>query len=787
MASLFPGYEYDIFISYRQKDNKGNRWVSEFVEVLKTELESTFKEEISVYFDFNPHDGLLETHDVNASLKEKLKCLVFIPIISRTYCDPKSFAWEHEFKAFIEQASQDQYGLMIKLPSGNVASRVLPVRIHDLESEDIKLCESVLGGYLRGVEFIYKEPGVNKPLTAEDDEKRNLNKTKYRIQINKTANALKEIISGMMAGAIVTGKESSAGQMPWEEARKEKKIEIKEKPAGIKRLRILSGVFSVLILAALIGVYFYPKFFKRDELKRLIASGEKVTLAVFPFQNMTADETLNIWQDAIQMNLINDLTNRGGLIVRQQETINGILQPQGKLEYATLSAGSAALISKKLNAEIFIYGSIQKSTSQIRLNANLVETATRDILKSIEITGPAGGGLSFSILDSLRKKVTDFLILSKLIRQFGSDGVLYTNVMNPGTNSEEAYRCYILGKKSFLKGDYTMAREWYRKAIKADSNYFDPSFELAWAYDSQGFRDSCIQLVISNYGKIDKWSGSQVAQLKLRANYNSYFGPPEKTIQLLEQVVELDEQATYMRGWLGETYEEAGQWDKASAQYERILEIYRSWGEQYLKNLPIYNGLAMCYLSTYQIKKLKRLLKEADHYCPDLESIPLTKVFIAFTEKDTATAIRYHNKYLAIINSKYHLSRVDSILYRGYWCLYCGKNDSAEIYWRKGCGIDPGNPEMLSHLLILLEKKNPEDFDFEDYSLIIDKLLNLTADKLTYYNYLDRKGMTYYKKGRTKEALEILQRTWNEAPYKLYAYKSHLDEVKKAIAGQTKI
>ena len=48
MASLIHGYEYDIFISYRQKDNKGDRWVSEFVNNLKWELESTFKEEISV-------------------------------------------------------------------------------------------------------------------------------------------------------------------------------------------------------------------------------------------------------------------------------------------------------------------------------------------------------------------------------------------------------------------------------------------------------------------------------------------------------------------------------------------------------------------------------------------------------------------------------------------------------------------------------------------------------------------------------------------------------------------
>jgi hypothetical protein len=35
MASLLPGYEYNIFISYRQKDNKGDRRVSEFVDALK--------------------------------------------------------------------------------------------------------------------------------------------------------------------------------------------------------------------------------------------------------------------------------------------------------------------------------------------------------------------------------------------------------------------------------------------------------------------------------------------------------------------------------------------------------------------------------------------------------------------------------------------------------------------------------------------------------------------------------------------------------------------------------
>lgn len=195
MTSIISGYEYDIFISYRQKDNKYDGWVTEFVDNLKRELEATFKEEISVYFDINPHDGLLETHDVEKSLEGKLKSLIFIPIVSQTYCDPKSFAWQQEFCAFNTIAKEDPFGRDIKLRGGNVASRILPIKINDLDPEDNELLEKELGGFLRAIEFIYKEPGVNRPLTSDDDPKTNLNKTRYRNQINKVALSIKEIIT----------------------------------------------------------------------------------------------------------------------------------------------------------------------------------------------------------------------------------------------------------------------------------------------------------------------------------------------------------------------------------------------------------------------------------------------------------------------------------------------------------------------------------------------------------------------------------------------------------------
>ena len=170
MASLMPGYEYDIFISYRHNDNRSG-WVTEFVSALKEELAATLKEPVSVYFDTNPHDGLLETHSVDKSLEGKLKCLIFIPIISQTYCDPKSFAWRFEFIAFNKMAQEDQFGRDIKLAGGNVASRILPIKIHDLDPEDRKLYEDQTGGVLRSIDFIYKEPGVNRPLSPNDDAK----------------------------------------------------------------------------------------------------------------------------------------------------------------------------------------------------------------------------------------------------------------------------------------------------------------------------------------------------------------------------------------------------------------------------------------------------------------------------------------------------------------------------------------------------------------------------------------------------------------------------------------
>jgi class 3 adenylate cyclase len=207
-SSILPDYDYDIHISYRYNDNKYDGWVSEFVEKLNLELSATLKDRLSIFFDKNPEDNRDD-----GSSSPKIRSLIFIPVISQTYCDTNSPVWKNEFRIFQNEIQSDSIGSTIKLTNGNTASRVIPVKIHDIDTEDVKLLESELSGALRSIDFIYREEGVNRPLRPVDDEKHaNPLRPMYRNQINKLANAIKEIISGIKLNQRGTTVETTSYQ-----------------------------------------------------------------------------------------------------------------------------------------------------------------------------------------------------------------------------------------------------------------------------------------------------------------------------------------------------------------------------------------------------------------------------------------------------------------------------------------------------------------------------------------------------------------------------------------------
>ena len=215
MAALLPDFEYDIFISYRHNDNQFDGWVTEFVARLQDELAATIKERLSIYFDKDRTDGLGDTHMVGPSLAHRLRAFILIPLISQTYCDTSRFSWQHEFLPFHQQARADRLGLYLRLPSGNVGCRILPLRIHNLDATDVQLLEQTMGGPLRTIDFVYEDLGVNRPLRAKDDElPRPTGGLLYRNQINKVANAIKELVAAAKLAGPPVATASSVAAVP---------------------------------------------------------------------------------------------------------------------------------------------------------------------------------------------------------------------------------------------------------------------------------------------------------------------------------------------------------------------------------------------------------------------------------------------------------------------------------------------------------------------------------------------------------------------------------------------
>jgi|WetSurMetagenome_2_1015567.scaffolds.fasta_scaffold23030_2 TolB-like protein/Tfp pilus assembly protein PilF len=766
MASLVQGYNYDIFISYRQKDNKGDRWVSEFVETLKTELESTFKDEISVYFDINSHDGLLETHDVNASLQEKLKCLIFIPIISRTYCDPKSFAWEHEFRAFVEMTSNDQFGLKVKLPDGNVASRVLPVRIYELDTKDIQECQSVLGGALRGIEFIYKEPGVNKPLTPDDDEKKNLNKTKYRIQINKVANAIKELIAGLLKEPVDQGEKVTRNNEPFEEVKTKNIWRINEKSAKPSIKFVLTGAAILLTLIAA-AIFVYPKIFKQGTLEKLRSSGERISVAVMPFQNMTNDTTWNVWQDGIQNEFINYLTNSEELKVRQTESINTLIQTKELINYASLTPSVASKISQKLDASIFIYGTIKQTGDEIRINAQLIDSKNQDIIKSFQIDGI--GERIFYLIDSLSNKVRDYLVISNLEKELSAGVKFYGS-----TNSPEAFRYFIYGNKSFYTRDYAAAIDWYLKAIAADSAFTEAAGYLSVAYYSLGMNEQGKQLCL----KIHRNDDMLPLRIKIMTNwlYALYFETIHEQIKYLKQYLETDDMSVIHHYLLGVNYKALYQFDNAADELEKSLELSNKLNSKPLW-VQSYTDLGEAYHKTSQFKKEEKLYKRAEYDFPDNHFLLYRQAILAISEGKTKEAELFIAKYKAIRKEK---SASESAILTSIAFIYDETNnpDKAEEYYRQALASDPENPLMMNNLAWCLFNNGR---NVNEGMQLIDKALKLRPQESYYW---DTKGWELYKQGNYKEALESLQKSWNLLSTYNYEIHLHLEAAKKAVASQ---
>jgi tetratricopeptide (TPR) repeat protein len=744
MASLIPGYEYDIFISYRQKDNKGDRWVNKFVDSLKAELEATFKDDVTVYFDENPHDRLQETYDVGKSLEGKLKCLIFIPILSQTYCDPNSYAWRYEFQTFLKFSSEDQFGRNIKLRNGNVASRVFPVRIHDLEAEDVKLYERETGSVLRTLDFVFKtSSGVNRPLKSfEDHPTDNLNKTFYADQINKAANALKEIISVMKADRTAPKNEVIGHTGVEEDVREELK---RDKPGYLVKStnrKLVPGFVGLILVLCIAVILLFPKIFNATGRKVVKDPDGKISIAVNTFDNLTGDTSLNWMRIGLPNIIRGDLGNIKELSVQSTTTMNEVYQSMKVTNKASMGPSFSRQAALKLNTGTYLTGSFQKMGNKTLVQVELNDTKSGIVLMSDTVEGilPAG----YKLLSvSLSEKIKNYLEI-KAIKEITS-----AEFSEAYTTSAEAYRKYIEGMQFFMNGEYKASIESFKGAFKIDSTFTLAAFYIANANNIGGTEEEAVNWTRKAYTGKEKLPKDLEKWVEMWYAYYITKNPGE-VLNYCSLLEKSDIKSRYYWYDIAVTYSSAyWMWEKAVSLFDKIEKIDSEWGDNW-KFKEFYRRYGdACHLLGRHEKEAK-IYETGLKLFPDEGWILYLQARCAIESGDTAKGTKLIDKLRNLTKEQITSSAFEN----GLGGLYSDAKsfDKAEEYYRISIKHDTANAFYKYNLAKLLFEKGKN----LDEGL---KLINISLHKypLNAY-YLWTKGTGLYKMGRFKESLDQLKK-----------------------------
>jgi TolB-like protein len=210
----------------------------------------------------------------------------------------------------------------------------------------------------------------------------------------------------------------------------------------------------------------------------LTAKIESKSIAVLPFENLSAEKANAYLADGIQDEILTRLSKIADLkVISRTSTQNYKSAPEDLPE-----------IARQLGVAHVLEGSVQKYGDTVRVNVQLIKAATD----------------SHVWADSFDRKLTDiFSVESEVASAIADQLQLHLTgrekqvIAAKPTDNPEAYDAYLRGLSYTLKtqntpANYLGAQEYFREAVR-----LDPKFALAWALlsyvDARGYHTTNLQ------------------------------------------------------------------------------------------------------------------------------------------------------------------------------------------------------------------------------------------------------------------------------------------------------
>ena len=236
------------------------------------------------------------------------------------------------------------------------------------------------------------------------------------------------------------------------------------KPAPARRSRTVSLAAllasSVIAIAALAWLGLHQPSQDAVEAQRIEPGRpDKPSLAVLPFENLSADPEQSYFADGIVDDLITDLSQIKALFVVGRQAAFAFKGQDVDL----LQAG------RDLGVRYILQGSVRKAGEQIRINAQLTDTTTGGQLWAERYDRELAG--IFDLQDEVTARIVDALSIRLTQQEL-------TRLSRRYTEDPDAYDYFLQGQEYYFRltaADNARARDLYRKAIERD-----PAFGRAY-------------------------------------------------------------------------------------------------------------------------------------------------------------------------------------------------------------------------------------------------------------------------------------------------------------------
>ena len=193
---------------------------------------------------------------------------------------------------------------------------------------------------------------------------------------------------------------------------------------------------------------------------------KKPSIAVLPFENMSGDPDQSYFADGISEDLITDLSKVAGLFVIAR---NSTFVYKGK-------AQNIPAIAKALGVRYVLKGSVRRSGTDIRVNAQLIDATTGDHVWADRYDG------DMKNIFGLQDKVASNVVAALAVELTKEDKA---RVSQRGTANAEAYDVFLKGWQHYQRQtpeNFRAAIVQFKRAVELDPKYGRAFAALAATY-----------------------------------------------------------------------------------------------------------------------------------------------------------------------------------------------------------------------------------------------------------------------------------------------------------------